>query len=166
VTADELHRVFKVLGKCIWYSQRTPEHALAFRKLMSCVVDQAVTGLPEDSETIVQFLVPFTTSINTAVQSLDAQLGTAVKHAKLYLQKSVALELGLASGASLTAIGTALNAEILALNESVAPKGAGTPPANATGFAWFFEQHLGIVLRQSVTPTIPDSYIDDDVIPD
>jgi hypothetical protein len=166
VTVTELHQIFKVLGKCIWYSQRAPEYALAFRKLMSCVVDQAVSGLPADSETIVSFLTPLTTTIDGAIRSLDAQPAVAVKNGAAYLQRSAAVQLGLTAGASLTAIGTALNAEMLALSESVAQKGAGTPPANATGIAWFFEKNYGIVLRQSVTPTIPDAWIDDDVIPD
>jgi hypothetical protein len=162
---QRLHRFFKVIGKVILYSQRGPAYSLALRKLMSGVVDQTVTGLPEESDGIVKFINPLTGSINDVIKQLDAVPAAAAKHGGSYL-KGLAPALELPDTSSTSIVGAALIAEMNDQSETVMSKGAGSPPANATGFAWFFEKTWGITLPQSDTPTIPDAWIDDDVIAD
>ncbi|HEV7299616.1 MAG TPA: hypothetical protein VGN72_09650 [Tepidisphaeraceae bacterium] len=162
LTSEQIQRLFKVMGKVIFLHQRAPGDATAYRKLMSATIDQSVSGAASDANTITRFLNPFTTQINATISALDATPAQARTMGATFLQQCIAPDMGFGAGSQLSQIDTRLMADMTAADESVAPSGDNM--ANDDCFAAFFATQYGIVLRQDADPSIPDAYIDDDVV--
>ena len=158
----QIQRLFKVMGKVIYLHQRAPGDATVYRKLMSSTIDQSVSGTASDANTITRFINPFMAQIGGTISTLDALPAQAKTLAATFLQNVIAVDLGLSAGVSLAQVGGRLTADMMAADESVAPSGDNM--ANDDGFAAFFARQFGIVLPQDAAPSIPDSYIIDDVI--
>jgi len=122
-------------------------------------VDQATSGAAADWDTFQQVMKPAADAVNSVVASIDrlpAQMKTACTN---YLQRVLAVDLGLASGASVASVGAAL---VAAMNTASAVVGAsGDVPA---GFAAYFGTNFSITLPQDAAPNVLDAWIDDDVI--
>lgn len=159
---SQLQRHFKIFGKLIYLSQTAPAHATEYRKILSGTVDQAVSGNATEASTIIKTVTPFSTAVNSLLTTLDGVPTTAKTLVETHLRQVVAVDLGLAAGAAIANVGTALNAELVAADGHVAP--SGTNHSNDDGIAWYFASNFGIVLPQDADPSIPDTYIDDDVV--
>lgn len=162
MTGPEIQRYFKIMGKVIAYAQRAAADSDAHRKILAGTVDQSTTGLASDADTVVKFVTPAIQNMNTTVTSLDAVKANAKTLGTTLLQQVIGVELGLKANAKLAEVGSKFVAEMNAADETVAPSGVNG--ANDDGFAVYFASNFNITLPQDQAPTIPDAWIDDDVI--
>lgn len=163
MSATQLAAVFKNVGKMMYMAQLAEPDAYAFRKAMMGCVDQTHRGDASEFDLFNDIEVPLATQIKGIVRTLQgvpAQIRSTIQS---YLQRCVAVDLGLQAGATMEQIGTALVATMNANGQTVAS--AGINWANEDGFAVYFAKEFNIVLPQSDPPNIPDEWIDDDVIP-
>ncbi|HEV2294076.1 MAG TPA: hypothetical protein VGR35_09470 [Tepidisphaeraceae bacterium] len=162
LTNAQIQRLFKIIGKVIFFAQVSVPQSDGYRKLMSGLVDQTSSGLSSDADTQPKFTIPAIQAIHGTVVHLDGVPATAKGLGETLLRQVTAVDLGLRAGAQLGVIGTALVADMNAASETVAPSGENG--SNSNGYAVYFAREFGIVLPQNPVPTILDSWVDDDVI--
>ena len=59
-----IQRLFKIMGKVVFYAQQADADSDDYRKLLACTVDQTTSGLSTDADTIVKFATPTITQMN------------------------------------------------------------------------------------------------------
>jgi hypothetical protein len=150
---------FKKFGKFINLSYVSGPPVVTLKTAHAATVDQT-----SQTDQTVEFDVndQIVTTLGSTVKSVAAQVQTipaaAFTAADGFLKKFVAIkDLGLTGTPTNAQVGTALVASMTSAGATVAA--SGTNGANASGFAMFFANNWGIVLPQSGSPSIPDSYI-------
>jgi hypothetical protein len=163
LTLDEWTSRFKKFGKLIKASQFAEPVAVQLMKTHVALVDQpSTTDTSEEFDVNDQVVTPLGSSVRALrdnIVNFPAQVKSA---ADVFLRQFIALDLGLSRGASYTSINNAIRPQMLAVGATVAP--SGDNGSNADGIAMWFATNFAIVLPQSDTPSIPDSYVTDTVL--
>ncbi|HEY0007093.1 MAG TPA: hypothetical protein VGB55_00070 [Tepidisphaeraceae bacterium] len=155
---DKMIEYFKQLGKFLYADRWAREQTVAVQKLMVGTMNQVGTADPAKYDDVSEAVIPFHMDMRSAIKALEAVRGHASRACVNLLTKAVAIDLGLLAGSSMSDVVAALVASMEAEGLSVAYADTGD------GFARYFKTHFGLTLPQSDNPTIPDSYIDDDLV--
>jgi hypothetical protein len=160
LTLSDFQQRFKKFGKLIFLNNLLTSQVLAIKRAHVGLVDEVSNpDMPTEYDVNDQVVVPLSAKVGpviTAMQGLPAQFQSS---ATTLLKKFVAVDLGLPVNATTAQLQTALTAQMNAVGATVKPAAG-----NATGFSAFFTTVLGLNLPENVTPTIPDTYITDQVV--
>jgi len=161
LSQNQIQKHFKNIAKLIYLSAKGPSDATAYRTALSGVSDQLATGSASDAAAIVSVGVPATNGINAIAKSLDGLQASVKTWTQTYLTQVVAVDLGLAAGAAVSAIGAAL---ISSMNTPSSGSAQTVAPSGSNNLKTYFGSQFGIGLPQNVSPTIQDAWITADPV--
>jgi hypothetical protein len=157
LTLPEAQAAFKKLGKLVFLSNMAPTDITDLKKASMGLVDQTNAGLAADFDTNIKVVQP----VVATVQNLLSSIGTLPAQVKSAVNTFLTQILWVGemdqagSPASIAALGTELVSQMTAVGAHVAVAGV---------FYTYFNTNFGIALPTDAAPSIPDSWVDDDVI--
>lgn len=162
LTLADTQAHFRRIGKMIYISQQAPTFSATIKKTVTGLVAQDAEANADQYDQLNKVYVVFNSNMKNKLSGIDGMARDCSDAVKLQLQQVVAVDLGLAAGASIAAVGTALAARMNSVSATVDPSGAGG--SNSDGIAMYFADNFGIELPQDGSANIPDTYIDDDIV--
>lgn len=157
-----LQKRFRQMGKMIYLSQQAPDMADTIKKTVTGLLAQDASADAGGYDALNKSLIPFTNTTKAKADSVAGLVGDCKTAIQNHLQQVVAVDLGLPIGSSLATVGPALVTQMNSASAHVEPSGAGG--SNSDGICIYFKSNFNITLPQNASPSIPDTYIDDDVI--
>lgn len=164
LTSNDIRYIFKVFGKAIKLGLMGAATSLDYQA-MSSVTNRQISpsGISSEFDEIKYIGVPLEQNVEglaNVADSLGATMKTVVAS---YLSNSLAAQLSLTTGSNPNTVAAALATQMTAVGDSVAP--SGSQGANANGYAMYFYNNFGVSLPQNASPTIPDVWINNVLIP-
>jgi hypothetical protein len=149
-----MQRIFLRAGVLIYMSNLLDGWADTLKQSHMVFVDRSSTGSPAEFDANIGVVVPVGANVKAAADALT-KLKSQIKTQFLALmQKHVAVELGLASGASVADVGAALGEAMAEASALVATEGE---------FAKYFLATMSVTLPSTTgTPDLPESWVSGD----
>ncbi len=154
-----IQKHFKRLGKAIFVSQQAQSMSDDLKKSATGVLAQEVAASTAGYPSTAEGSVPLYTNIKAAVVSADGLKANAKSAVDTMLRNVIAVDLGLARGATAAVTCAALIAAMDDVSATVAASG-GSPD----GFASYFSENYSAVLPIDGSPNVLDAWVDDDVV--
>lgn len=165
LTLTDLQNRFKKIGKLIYLFQNAPAMAVELKRIHVATVDQLASTYSGGEDDSIEFdltdqaINPLGSQVKTTTDQIKALPAQAKSAADTILRQFLAVDLGLAKGASYATLGPALVAAMNSVGASVAPT-----TGNPNGIAAWFATNFNLNLPTNATPTIPDAWITDEVV--
>jgi hypothetical protein len=161
ITLTRFKNLFMRFGKIIKISQIPGPVMVDLMQAHMGLVDQHASGLATEFDVSLDVVNPLGAQVRATNTALSTQVTNCKNAMTTYLQKFIAVELGLGVNATMAEINTALQTQMNAVVAHVALEAN-----NSTGFAAYFKNNFNITLPTNASPSIPDSYITATVLAD